>query len=331
MGEFIKWLISLAGTPLAGMATDFLQNQEFDKENEQNRQDALARFDTSVMELDELRDRIMGTGSTGGTQGGFSVAGQPATGGVNTASIQTRTGGGDWTQKYPTAPPSYGTIPGISAEQRGAWSNYAAGVGPAWDAMATPIEGGYAERAAQGAATSEEILSQANTDYDTAMLMVEGAGTQQRRDINEAYRVAGAGEQARLNELGLGGTTIAPTMAMGYERERLGAQGRLEDALLQQRLGVHGGYGAGRLNAMIGQQAFNAGLTGEQLAAQTNLGVGGFGATNEAQRANLGAQGQWAMVPPTYDMGLTQQFIDLYGNVNAPPPYQPSPVDYGSY
>jgi hypothetical protein len=329
MGEFIKWLISLAGTPLAGLATDILQNQEFAGAYEQWANDQRTRFNTAVMDLQQLRNRVMGTNTTAGQQGGFTVGGQPVSGGVNTASVQTRTGDGEWAQKYPATTPAYPSVPAVSEEQRAAWGEWAGGVPGAWGAMSAPIVTGYGERTATGVTQGEDIVDRALGDYDTAMFMVEGAGAQQRRDIDEAYRVAGAGERARLNELGLGGTTIAPTMAMGYERERLASQGRLEDALLQQRLGVHSGYGANILNTMAGQQAFGAGLSGQALGTQQQLGVGGFNAANQAQMANLGAQGQWAMAPVTYDMAMTGQLIDLYGNVVSPPPNQPGPVYYG--
>jgi hypothetical protein len=83
-------------------------------------------------------------------------------------------------------------------------------------------------------------LGQYQQRLEEAMRMLEGMGTQQRKDLAQRYRAAESVGMQDLVSRGLTGTTILPTMRMGYQREHENALGRLNESLRGQRLGVYG-------------------------------------------------------------------------------------------
>lgn len=96
----------------------------------------------------------------------------------------------------------------------------------------------------------QDILNQYRSRYDRAMQNLEGAGTQQRADLNTQYDALGSRTGQDLVSRGLAGTTIAPSMQAGVERERAGARGRLDETLLNQRLQTDANLSADTLSFM---------------------------------------------------------------------------------
>jgi hypothetical protein len=95
-----------------------------------------------------------------------------------------------------------------------------------------------------------DILQGYTDRYDRNMRTLDGMSSQQKADINENYNGQGANERQRLADLGMSGTTIAPTMAAGIERNRIADQNRLADQVAQQRIGLDSGLSGDRLGFM---------------------------------------------------------------------------------
>jgi hypothetical protein len=113
------------------------------------------------------------------------------------------------------------------------------------------------------------------------MLDIADKTTGQRgADIRSDAAGQSAASMQRLARLGMGNTTVAPTMQMGIEREKQGALNRLADTMQGTKLGI------------LGQQA----AAGERFAAQ-RMGLLGQQATmrdpGEAlEIARIGAEPQ---------------------------------------
>lgn len=73
---------------------------------------------------------------------------------------------------------------------------------------------------------------------ERSMGYLDGIGTQQQADTDEAYKKQAAILQQNMINRGLANSTVADTMQMGNERERLADQRRLQADLNQQRLGT---------------------------------------------------------------------------------------------
>lgn len=67
-------------------------------------------------------------------------------------------------------------------------------------------------------------------------------GTQQRADLQQQYRAMEAGGVQDMVSRGLTGSTILPTMRMGYQREYQSALNRLNESLQQRQLAAYGQY-----------------------------------------------------------------------------------------
>jgi len=70
------------------------------------------------------------------------------------------------------------------------------------------------------------------------MAMLEGMGEQEKADINQTFDSNRAAINQDMVSRGLGGSTVAATLKTGNERERTGAQGRLQDRLRRQKFGA---------------------------------------------------------------------------------------------
>ncbi len=164
--------------------------------------------------------------------------------------------------------------------------------------------------------------------YKRGMQNLEGMGLQEASDIRQTYNDRQGSTTARLSSLGLGGTTIAPTMAMGIDKAQVADQGRLQERIRQQRLTT------------------DAMLSGDSLAAKERLG-------NYQQATNVGlAQNklnfQERREDTLPDMGLYAQLAQQIGagggapggagggygggggggSYSAPPPAQIAGKDY---
>lgn len=80
---------------------------------------------------------------------------------------------------------------------------------------------------------------QANEQRYQQMLGITSQTTGQREaDIRASYAGQGANIQQQLARRGMAGTTIAPTMQMGVQREQQSALNRLADQMQQTKLGI---------------------------------------------------------------------------------------------
>jgi hypothetical protein len=98
-------------------------------------------------------------------------------------------------------------------------------------------------RAAQKAIENYRLAynnaKEANLGRYGKLLNLADQNTGQRlRDISSAYGQRMAQTDQQLRSLGMSNTTVAPTMRMGYERERQESLNRASDSAAQTRLGI---------------------------------------------------------------------------------------------
>ena len=87
-------------------------------------------------------------------------------------------------------------------------------------------------RAYGEAATGEEKR------YQEMRGIAEATTGQRAADIRSDYTEQQSTAMQRLQRLGMANTTVAPTMAMGYQREQQSALNRLSDQMQQTKLGI---------------------------------------------------------------------------------------------
>lgn len=158
------------------------------------------------------------------------------------------------------------------------------------------INQGYGALQGQQKSQFDALNAAYGQRYDRNMKMLEGMGLQEQSDINEAMNAQAGNMRQQMVGMGLGGTTILPTMQAGLERQRIAEQGRLGERLRGQKLGAdmqlsgdqlayqeRGGGDAMRL----GQEALNFKERRNDVApdfgAMANIalamGKGGYGAS----------------------------------------------------
>ncbi len=74
--------------------------------------------------------------------------------------------------------------------------------------------------------------------YQELLGIADQTTDQRLADVSSAYNQRGADIQQRLIGLGMGNTTVAPTMQFGIERERQSALNRTADQMQQTKLGI---------------------------------------------------------------------------------------------
>ena len=122
-----------------------------------------------------------------------------------------------------------------------------------------------------------DILEGQQARYERGMGLLEGAGNQERADINEAYDAQGAALRQGVISRGLGNSSVSDTMQMGNLRERSNSMGRLNDRLIQQRMAADAQLSGDVLNFM--ERREDSGPDYNQLAQLAQmLGRGGYGA-----------------------------------------------------
>lgn len=156
-----------------------------------------------------------------------------------------------------------------------------------------------------------DILGQYGQRFDRNMGMLEGVGAQAKADINDSSNAQRASMMQRLTDLGMSNTTIAPTMAMGVERERVANQNRLADQLATQKLSADASLSKDKLDfmerredvgpdlgmyAQLMMDAANGpggggGLGGPGFGGEFGGGPGGGGPLTPAQKADLAYAG----------------------------------------
>lgn len=139
---------------------------------------------------------------------------------------------------------------------------------------------------------NQDVLGTARQRYNQGMNMLEGAGAQSRRDINRQFGEAGSAAAAGMRSRGFGGSTLAAAAQAGVQREQAGALGRLDESLLQQRLGTHTQLSGDVLNTQQAGLNLRTGLSGENLQRNLGMAMGGVNLTNQFGQQGLGLQQQ---------------------------------------
>jgi len=283
--------------------------------------------------------------------GGQGVPGMP--GGSGLPGV----GGGGYGQQgagqqYGT--PSYGgqSIPQIA---QGA-QNYYSGAGQRYGQAMQPVQSGWdklggqmqgqgqgimdfaGQRAQQGQQAYGNLASGYGNRMGTAMGMLQGAGAQERTDINRQFDQFGQEGMADLVSRGLRGSNIAQGVQGNVERNRADALGGLNERMLQQQYGAYTGlsgdmlgarergigFGAGlsgdQMNAMAGQQQFMGQFGQNRLGAMQGMGYAGLGYMDAARSA----YDQAGLMPHQYAMDQNAQQLDWMQSAQYPYPQQPN-------
>lgn len=161
----------------------------------------------------------------------------------------------------------------------------------------------------------------------TGMDIVNKLGDQQRADIERDYRNLSGKAGQDMVARGLSGTTVAPTVQAGIEREKQADLRRLNDLLNREKYGLFSQLSGDALNSMVG---LGSGLyfpTQQNLLTQgTNLttSLGGMPITSaEGWATNFlntisGIQNNYPSA------GAFQALMTNLGQSAAPPPQAPS-------
>lgn len=167
---------------------------------------------------------------------------------------------------------------GVAAARRAHGAQYGTfGMGGGGGGGGSSFSDAYAEANAANEARYRDVLGGYQNRYERNMEDLRGSGAQERNDINEAYKDQWAARQQSMIGRGLGNSSILDTMQAGNERERINDQGRLEERLRQQRIGLDtslSGDTLGFMERRVDQQP------DPMLAAQLAQGLGqaGYGA-----------------------------------------------------
>lgn len=137
----------------------------------------------------------------------------------------------------------------------------------------------------------QDSYGQLQRRYERGMANLEGAGEQERRDIDTAYGAQAGQIASDLASRGLGNTTVRQSLLQGNLREKTDAQGRLNERLRQERLATDAAL-SGDVAAAKGADAINwsnliSGLRGDEANAYSAL----RGDEASAAAASTGALG----------------------------------------
>jgi len=135
-----------------------------------------------------------------------------------------------------------------------------------------------------------------SSGYSGAFRALDRVSGQQGADIRSSFGQQRANMIQGLARSGMAGTTVAPTMSMGIEREAQSSLNRLADLMAQQRVGLHERKGA----ALSGL---------ERESAQ--------GRAQYTQGAQENLQQIIAGVTSTYGPAGVEAFIDAIGKMGA--------------
>jgi hypothetical protein len=89
----------------------------------------------------------------------------------------------------------------------------------------------------------------ANQSYNRATGLVGDLSNQNVRDVNQRFDQIGASNIAGLNARGIGGSTVAPSLAYANERNRSDELRRVNDERLNTLLGVESLFGGQQISA----------------------------------------------------------------------------------
>jgi hypothetical protein len=158
-------------------------------------------------------------------------------------------------------------------------------------------------------------LPSAGDLYSQAMNSIQGYGQSQKADLYQNYQNSvGQGMQS-LASSGMAGTSVAPSMRMGYMKQYMQALNSLNDQLTKTKLGAQQTFGLGGLQSQQAQQGLDQ--SQQSINNQYTLGLGNL---------NLSRQQQ------NYDQQNRQQQSYQYASQQpAQEYYYPGSVGYGGY
>ena len=117
------------------------------------------------------------------------------------------------------------------------------------------IEGPAAEANLYGQQTAEALGPIGNTTgmagdlYGRARGLAGSLSGQATRDVNQRFDQLGASAQLGLRARGIGGSTVAPSLAYANERNRSDELRRVNDDRIRTLLGVESTFGGGEIAA----------------------------------------------------------------------------------
>ena len=192
---------------------------------------------------------------------------------------------------------------------------------------------GYQDRSNQyqegAAGLRDDVLGGYDARYQRNMNALQGQGQQEAIDIQRRYGELGAANQQDMVNRGLTGTTIMPTMRQGIAREQEGALSRLNERLINQRLGLDSQLSGDALSAQerLGQSILQgaAGVQGDKLgfaerrtdaypdmnqlinlAAMYGAAGGMYGGGNQYQPDMISMQQMGYQIPQWNQFGFVQ-------------------------
>ena len=205
--------------------------------------------------------------------------------------------------------------------------------------MAQGLSGRYNTERDQSLRDYQGTMNDTNRGYDQRyqrnMNYLEGAGAQERKDINRQFDDRQRSMAADLSERGLGGTTVLPSLTSGLERNRSDAIGGLEERLRQQRLSTDANLSGDALSARerLGtgfsqfrygtgqdQLGFDKGLQAGGLAMRQGLGQAGIEGDLSNRYRSLQAQYGMDMAPIEADRQMTERLVNYFDMFHANPP-----------
>ncbi len=158
-----------------------------------------------------------------------------------------------------------------------------------------------------------QINAQFQDRLNTGLGMIQGAGAQERIDINRQFDQSGAAQMADLASRGLMGSTITSGVNAQNERGRADSLGGLNERLLQQRLGVYTGLSGDALSQQIAGN-------NQYLGARATFGQNTLGQYFGSQNTGLAAQLGLGMMPVDNYNSYLNNTLNWIGNRTDLPP-----------
>lgn len=87
--------------------------------------------------------------------------------------------------------------------------------------------------------TAYEAAKESNLErYNRLLDMADQLSSQRTSDVRRSFRKKNAKTQQKLASLGMGNTTVAPTMVKGYERAKQAELNRTSDVGTRRKMGI---------------------------------------------------------------------------------------------
>lgn len=269
----------LVSGPFAQLFYTLLGGQQQQKAYDEAKASNEQRYNQGLSILDKLDPRLRDLTYKQNTKETnlAAYAGQQARTQGQTLSNQTNQGyqgrEKDVLQYLRSALPELETAYGTRSEQ--GLSNF--------DTGAKNVDLGYGDLANRVRGQYGDVGTELDTGYRELEAKAAGLGDQQKIDIAHRFDQQGAIQQADAAARGLTGSTIAPSLKTGTEREKSAELRRLQDDLTRQQID-------------IGNQ---------RLGAQERLGTQGVSSAADISREGLGTQANMTKMRADLEAMLT--------------------------